>query len=197
MAPLATTADLTARGIDTSDTTAVTALLDAASAEVRNAAGVPISRETFTVDVPGRPEQWMTLPGQPIVSVADVLLDGDALDDSDWRLVGGRIWRRRGWQARAGEPSVVTMTITGGLDPVPADIVDLVCSMVGAALTRMAEEGYETRGDLVGVRIDDYSEQYQSSAEDRLAGVMELPSRTRRRLASRFGGGAAVVRTGA
>lgn len=199
MDPLATLADLAERGITPDDEYDLTLaeLLDAASAEVRDAAGVPISRETWTVDLPGRCEQWVTLPGQPIVSVADVELDGEALGDSEWRLVGGRIWRRLGWQRRAYEPSVVTLTITGGLDPVPADIVDLVCSMVGSAQTRVAE-GYASRqDDPTSIRIDDYSESRTVAAEERLAGVMELPARTRRRLRARFGGGATVVRTGA
>lgn len=197
MDPLATTTDLDDRGITHSSEYTLETLLAAASAEVRNAAGVPISRETWTADLPGRPEQWMTLPGQPIRSVADVQLDGEALADNEWKLVGGRLWRRRGWQRCSWEPSVVTLTITGGLTPVPEDIVDLVCSMVGAAVTRIAE-GYETTDREAAIRIDDYSEQPPSlSTEARTAGPMELPPATRRRLAARFGGGAAVVRTGA
>lgn len=88
------------------------------------------------------------------------------------------------------------MTVTGGLTEVPADIVDLVCSMVGSALPRV-EEGYTSRqDDPTSMRIDDYSETRTVAAEERLAGPMELPERTRRRLAARFGGGAAVVGSG-
>lgn len=197
MDPLATQGDLTARDI-TGDSGTLDVFLEAASAEVRNAAGVPISRQTFTIDMEGTPRQWLTLPGQPIASVADVELDGDALTaGTDYRRVGGRIWRRHGWQRRRCEPSIVTATVTGGLVTVPSDIVDLVCSMVGAALVRMAE-GYEADGREAAFRIDDYSEQPPSlSTEARLAGPMELPPATRRRLAARFGGGAAVLRTGA
>lgn len=190
MDPLATIADLTARDI-TGTTSTLDALLAAASAEVRSAAGVPISRETVTVSWPGTPRQWLTMPCQPIVSAADVLLDGDEI--TDWRKVGGRLWRRSGWAVR-GEPVEVTATITGGLDPVPEDIVDLVCSMVGAGLARLSEgDGYASRDDKASVRIDDFAESYITASGDRLAGVMELPRATRRRLAARFGGGAYVV----
>lgn len=170
-------------------------LLGAASSSVRDAAGSPISRGTWTIAIPGRPDQWLTVPIQPVVSVTDVKLDGVELADGEWRLVGGRLWRARGWR-NGCEPAEITATVTGGLDPVPADIVDLVCSMVGSALVRVGE-GYRSRqDDPSAIRIDDYSEQYTVTAGDRLAGAMELPAATRDRLAARFGGGAVVVRAG-
>src|SRR5690606_2028281 len=170
---------LTRRKI-TDDEELLTALLRAASAEVRNAAGSPIKRATFTAKIPGVPRQWLTLPGQPVTDVSEVKLDGEPV--TDYRLVGRRLVRRRFWQAHPGEPSEVTVTMTGGMAEVPDDIVDLVCAMVGHALSRINEGGYETRHDLIAVRVDDYSEQYRSTAEERLAGVMELPRRTRERL---------------
>lgn len=193
MDPLATVDDLATRGITGTPST-LDALLAAASAEVRNAARLPISRGTWTISVPGRPGQWLTVPLQPVVDVTDVKLDGVELPDGEWRLAGGRLWRRSGWWGGC-DPAEVTMTVTGGLDPVPADIVDLVCAMVGAGLARL-EDGYETRSDLAYVSIDDYREGYLTSAGERLAGVMELPEATRRRLAARFGGSAVVVGAG-
>lgn len=189
--PLATPADLEARSIDTSAADSVAAFLDAASAAVREAAGAPISRGTVTIDLVGSTEKSLRLPGQPIVSVESVDLDG--VEVNDWRLVGGSLWRSLGWRRR--EPSVVTVEYTCGLEEVPADIVDLVCAMVGAALSRSAEGGYESRGDLVAERIDDYSTQYASDVATRSAGPMELPPLTERRLRNRFGGGAAVLST--
>lgn len=195
MDPLATLADLQAREIEHDSSETLQSLLVAASASVRDAAGSPISRGTWTVSVPGRPDQWLTVPLQPVVDVTDVKLDGVELPDGEWRLVGGRLWRRSGWRGGC-DPAEVTMTVTGGLDPVPADIVDLVCSMVGSALARLAE-GYRSRqDDPSAIRIDDYSEQYTVTVGDRLAGAMELPAATRDRLAARFGRGAAVVRPG-
>src|SRR5690554_6893721 len=167
----------------------LSALLDAASSSVRDAAGSPISRGTWTITWPGQPGQWTTVPIQPVVSVQNVKLDG--VDVADCKLVGGRLWRARGWR-NGCEPAEITATVTGGLDPVPADIVDLVCAMVDAGLARM-EDGYETRSDLAYVSVDDYREGYLTSAGERLAGVMELPEATRRRLAARFGGAAVVV----
>lgn len=193
MEPLATVDDLAARGIAGEPST-LDALLAAASAEVRNAAGVPITRSTVTVEIPGRPGQWLTLPGQPVVDATDVQVDGVPVPTGEWRRVGGRLWNRCGWQRRR-EPSVVTVTVTGGYVDVPADIVDLVCAMVGAGLARL-EDGYETRSDLAYVSVDDYREGYLTSSGERLAGVMELPEATRRRLAARFGGSAVVVGVG-
>lgn len=187
---LAETTDLTARGIDVTDSTKAAAFLAAASAAVRDAAGVPITRGTFTFDIEGTSEQYLSLPGQPVVSVATAVIDGASV--TDFKLVGGRLWRRCGWSQC--DPSVITVTQTCGLTTVPADIVDLVCSLVGLAQANAADGGYSSRGDLTQLRIDDYSEGYNSSASGRLAGVIELPDATRRRLRARFGGGSGFVR---
>lgn len=189
LASLATVADLTGRGIDINPVGVdVTALLSAASATVRDAAGVPISRATFTTTIPGVPGQWLRLPGQPVVSVATVEIDGAAV--TDYKLVGGDLWRECGWQP-ACEPSNVEVTLTGGLVTVPADIVDLVCSLVGAGVAA-ALEGYESKTGKTYESVDDYRVGYVQGGES-TAGVMELPEATRCRLKARFGGGAGVV----
>lgn len=192
---LATVADLQGRKIDVTEMS-WKEFLPAAQAAVRDAAGVPITRETFTVDIPGRCEEWLPLPGQPVVSVSNVLLDGTAV--TDWKLVGGQLWRRCGWLADPYEPCNVTVTVTGGLLEVPADVVDLVCGMVGMAMANATEGGYASRGDVTQsqLSIDDYSEgkSYDSSAQGRTAGPLELPDATRDRLRARFGGGVAVLK---
>lgn len=185
---LATTADLTARGMDATD---ADAFLASASAAIRDAAGVPITRGTFTVKLTGFPDRPLRLPAQPIVSVDSVEIDGTAV--TDWKLVSGRLWRRCGWARCHDEPSTITVTQTCGLTEVPADIVDLACSLVGLARKMAASGEYASRGDLVGVRIDDYGENY-SQAIRQLAGPLELPDGTRARLRARFGGGATVIR---
>lgn len=191
---LATVADLSQRGIDVSDSDKAFAFLASAQDAVRDAAGVPITRETFTVTIPAVSDQWLMLPGQPVVSVEDVLIDADPV--TDWKLVGGQLWRREGWEPTFGEPSNVTVTITGGLLDVPKDIVDLVCALTGMALNLAKGGEYASRGDLAGFRIDDYSEQYGNfSTGDRMAGPIELPKSTRDRLRARFGGGADLVRS--
>ncbi len=191
--PLATVADLTDKGIDTSDSDRVNSFLAAAQAAVRDAAGVPITRETFTVTIPGTRSEWLALPGQPVTDVTDVVVDDVSV--TGWKLVGGSLWNCAGWQARCGEPSTVTLTITGGLDPVPADIVDLVCAITGLALNLSQDRGYASRGDLIGLRIDDYMEQYERTDTTRTAGPIELPPVTRQRLRSRFGGNVVVLRS--
>lgn len=186
---LATPADLTARNIPINGDWDVNALLAAASAEVRSAAGVPVSRATFTATIPGVPDRWLVLPGQPVVFVEDVEIDGATV--TDWKLVGGELWRGSGWQP-ACTPVNVTATITGGLVDVPEDIVDLVCSLVGLAQAA-AEDGYESKIGKAYESVDDYRVGYEQGA-GQTAGVMELPDATRRRLRARFGGGVSVAR---
>ena len=192
MEPLATPADLEARGIDTTDSALVAALLDAASAAVRNAAGVPISETAATIELPSPTGRRVDLPA-PVRSVESVLVDGDPVEG--WRLVGRSVWRDAGWQAPGAVPSVVSVTLTFGLATVPADIVDLVCNLVGAGVAHAAS-GYASRSSVVSERerIDDYehSRQY-AQGEEATSSPMELPPRTVSMLRRRFGGSARVV----
>lgn len=186
---LATVADLIDRGIDINPPGVdIAALLGAASDEVRDAAGVPISRATFTVTIPGVRDRWLKLPGQPVVAVEDVSIDGDEV--TDWRLVGGDLWREAGWQP-ACTPTNVTGTVTGGLLIIPRDIVDLVCSLVGTGIAA-AEDGYESKAGKAYESVDDYRVGYAQGA-GQTAGIMELPEATRCRLRARFGGGAGMM----
>lgn len=187
LAPLATTADLTAHKIDTSDSETIAALLASASAAVRDAAGCSISRATVTVEVPGTPEQWLTVPGWAVTAVEDVLVDGVSVT---FKKVGGRLWAACGWQPTC-DPTNVTMTITEGVEDVPADIVDLVCSLVAGGLAA-TEEGYDPRRGMSYERIDDY--QYgMTTGADEIVSPMELPERTKQSLAARFGNSAFVT----
>ncbi|MGA5669013.1 hypothetical protein ACPCTG_26460 [Streptomyces pseudogriseolus] len=194
--PLATVADLTARGltVNASETAIVGVYLDVASAAVRAAAGVPISETTSTVTLEGEPSQWLSLPGPPIRSVQAVTVDGQALAAADYRLRSGRLWLARGWSYRC-EPSEITVTYTHGLPAVPADIVDLVCRIAAAALVAYRSqpdgEGLAAR-DVRSERIGDYSVQYGDGGR---ITEMELPPYLREQLRARFGGGVAVVRS--
>lgn len=183
LAPLAAATDLQDRGIDTSNTAAIEAFLAAASAAVRHAAGSPISEVTSTVTIPAATKNWLRLPGGPVTEVTSVEIDGVVV--GDWELIGERLWRPAGW-AEDDLPAVVTVTYTQGFDDVPADIVDLVCSLVGLALSRKSES-YASRGDVESEGIDDYRVSYASGGNAQ-AGVFELPTRTRAMLRSRFGG---------
>lgn len=191
---LATVADLEDRNVTIPTGIRPSVFLAAAQDAVREAAGVPITAETFTVTIPGGPDQWLSLPGQPVTVVTAVLLDATSV--TDWKLVGGQLWRRDGWELVCGEPSNVTATITGGLVDIPKDLVDLVCAVAGLGMNRAAGGDYSSAGDLVSVSIDDYTEQHGNyQGKDRLAGPLELPPATRERLRARFGGGAALLRS--
>lgn len=189
LVPLASATDLSDRGIDVTDTAAVSAFLASASEAVRDAAGCAISEVTATVSLEGSSTRWLPLPGWAIRSVDEVLIDGSAVTDAV--LASGRLWRRNGWSA-CGEPSLVTVTYSQGVTEVPADIVDLVCSLVGAALAAKTDGGYAANTGLQYESIDDYRVGYATGA-DAVASVMELPTRTKQALASRFGAGVAVT----
>ncbi len=192
--PLATVADLTARGltVDPSETAIVGVYLDVASTAVREAAGSPISQTTSTITLEGEPGQWLTLPGLPISAVSSVKVDGETV--TDWRLRTERLWRAAGWTGCDG-PSEVEVTYTHGLAVVPADIVDLVCRMVAAALASYRSEDGGTglaTGNITSERIGDYAVTY---GNDGRITEMDLPQYWRERLAARFGGGADLLRS--
>lgn len=192
--PLATVADLEARGlsVDAAETDIVATFLAEASAAVREAAGVPISQTTSTVDLEGPDDsQWLTLPGPPIQSVATVEIDGQAV--TDWRLRSHRLWRAGGWSTGYG-PSEVTVTQTHGLPEVQDDIVGLVCRIAAAVLVaHRAEpdgEGLAAK-DVRSERIGDYAVQYGDGG--RITEI-ELPEYLREQLAARFGGGISLLK---
>jgi hypothetical protein len=188
LAPLATVADLTARGVtvDSSETTVVNTYLEVASSIVRDAAGCPISEVISTVTLEGGAATRLFLPGQPVTAVSDVEIDGVAV--TDYRLTNGALWRSQGWTGLC-EPSAVTLTMTHGLDPVPADIVDLVCRMAAQALLAF-RGGDPAPRQVSSERIGDYSVTYA----DTESGVMSLTTYQANKLAARFGNGAGMVK---
>ena len=193
-APLATAADLSARGISVDNVEAVEALLAAASAAVRDAAGAPISDQTSTVTLWTEASRRIELPARPVRSVASVILDGVTLvANTDYVVRGSSLWRDCQWQAQGDVPSSLVVTFTHGLAEVPADIVDLVCNLVGAGLTAVGE-GYATNAGKQYESVDDYRVGYATGA-DAVSSVMELPERTVRSLRARFGPTTVVVGT--
>lgn len=191
LAPLATTDDLDARTITWDDQRLAETYLAVASAAVRNAAGVPISRVTSTVSLYGLGGQWLRLPGPPIASVADVVLDGDTL--TDWALVDGCLFRQCGWEVCGPVPMPAVVTYTHGLTEVPADVVDLVCRMTASALLAASSEadGSGLAVDrIVSERLGDYAVTYDKASG---ATEMELAQVTRDRLRARFGGGSSAM----
>lgn len=186
LAPLATSADLSVRGVDTSNATLVEAMLEAASDAVRDAAGSPISQHTSTVTVEAGPGRSLRLPAQPVTAVSAVSIDGSAV--TDWRLVSGALWRHGGWR-RGCDPTLVDVTFTHGYAVVPADVVQLVCDFAIAAM-HSSEDG--ARAGVAYESIDDYRVGYGQGA-DSTASAIEVPARTRAMLRQRFGGAAHVT----
>lgn len=196
--PLATAADLDARGITPASDAQAVALLAAASAAVREAAGYVISRTPSTVTLPAPDGQWLPLPGA-VLSVESVSINGVA--EPDFTLVDGMLWRHWGWrrhvswQSYRGALPRVTVTYTHGYEPVPADIVDLVCALVGSAVAA-AEGGYQATAGLQSRtrQIDDYRETdtYETGSAG-VVGRMEIPKPTRDWLRNRFFGGVSTT----
>lgn len=176
---------------DGATTGLVMEMLTAASAEIREAAGSPITQATSTVKLLGVASQWLDLPGQPVQSVATVLLDGVAV--TDWRLLGGRLWRAAGWSGCS--PVEVTITMTHGYAAAPDDIVALTRDLALAGINASLDGGGAKNGiQYEQESIDDYSHSTTYiTGEDSTAGIMELPERTRSRLRQRFGGGVHVT----
>jgi hypothetical protein len=194
---LATEEDLAARGItwESDEDLMVETFLDEASAAVRAAAGVPISKTTSTVVLAGTCDRHLRLPGQPVREVTAAAIDGDTIDD--WKLTAdGMLWRRSGWQPSC-EPASVTVTQRHGLLEVPTDIVGMVCSMVAMAL-RMVRSSTDGTGaapvpqDVISIGIDDYRVAFRQDG-DRNITVFTIPDRVQRRLKARFGGGASML----
>lgn len=189
LAPLATVADIAARGVtvDPSEVTVVNTYLAVASTIVRDAAGSPISAAVSSIALEGDSATRLRLPGQPVTAVSDVAVDGVAV--TDYRLTNGALWRSCGWSG-ACAPAVVELTMTHGLDSVPADIVDLVCRLAVQALIAFRNGDLAPR-QVDSERIGDYAVTF-SDAE---TGTMSLSDFQRNRLAARFGsGGARMVR---
>lgn len=193
LVPLATVADLSARGIDITNAPAVDAVLAAASAAVRDGAGCAITRETSTVSLLTSPNRRVALPARPVVSVASVALDGVALvAGTHYALRGSSLWSLSGeWRADYEIPGDLVVTFTHGLAEVPADVIDLVCSLAGAGIAA-SSDGYTTHAGLQYESIDDYRVGYATGA-DAVASVMELPERTKSALRLRFSGSTTVV----
>jgi hypothetical protein len=186
---LAASADLSARGVDVTDTDLVAVMLAVASSVVRGAAQSPILETDSTVTlwaVDG--DQYLDLPGSPVTAVTAVTYDGDVLAADDFKLVHGRLWRSAGWGGC--EPLEVVVELTHGFAEVPAYIVDLVCDLAISGMGSASAGSHDSR--VVAEKIDDYSVTFASGSEA-VASAMELPRLTVQGLRKKFGGGVALV----
>jgi hypothetical protein len=186
LAPLATLADMAARGVAVSvdEAPAVAVYLDVASTLVRDAAGSPVSQVTSVVTLEGSGGR-LHLPGKPVTAVSAVSIDGVAV--SDWKLLSGALARSCGFP----DGSEVEVTYTHGLAEVPADIVDLVCRLAGQELLAL-RNGEVAARPTKSERIGDYAITYDT---DVYSGAMVLTDFQRARLAARFGASAGSARS--
>lgn len=184
LAPLAVTADLALRGVDTdSNPPRVAKALDVASAAVRDAAGAVISQVTSTLTMNALHDTFLPLPG-PITDVSAATVNGAAV--TSYVIEDGGLTLDGGWGA--GD---IEVTFTHGLAEVPEDLVDLTCNLAKAWLDHIAEGGGSTAG-LTSVRVDDAAEGYTDESAGQVSPVF-VPEVTRQWLVARFGGGATVV----
>lgn len=185
---LAASADLSARGVDVTNTTLVNTMLAVASSLVREAAGSPIAQHTATVTWWAvEPGEWLEIPVTPVRSVSSVTLDGVAV--TDHKLVYGDLWRSGGWFTT--EPVQVVATMICGLPEVPPHIVQLVCDLAILGMSSATAGALDAR--VVAERIDDYSVEFAEGAES-VASAMTIPKATRLALRRQFGRGAGSVR---
>lgn len=78
MSPLATLKDLDNNGIDHADNDALAErLLESVSAQIRDAAGSPISLGEYTFTIPSEQSRKLDLPCKPVRNVSKVLVDGE------------------------------------------------------------------------------------------------------------------------
>ncbi|RSM73456.1 hypothetical protein DMH04_41325 [Kibdelosporangium aridum] len=151
---LAVVADLEAylkRSLDAAETNQAQLMLAAASAVIREETGQVFSRATSTFKLVINPyDEWVTLPQQPVISVASVLLNGSAL--TDWTAVNGRIYRACGWfplntGAILTPPPTLTITCTHGYATVPDDAKLATVLLVNAAMNGDVPVRSEQIGD--------------------------------------------------
>lgn len=185
---LAASADLSARGVDVTNTALVNTMLKVASSLVRQAAGSPILEATATIEFwATEPGEWLEIPVTPVRSVSAVSLDGAAV--TDHKVVYGDLWRASGWYWC--EPLPVEVTLVAGLPEVPEHIKQLVCDLAILGMGSATEGALDPR--VVAERIDDYSVTFADGAEA-VSSAMTIPKATRLSLRAQFGRGAGSVK---
>jgi hypothetical protein len=155
MDPLATIEDVEARlgrVLDAGEDERVAALLDDASAAVRAYTGQGFTSEETTARLIPRNGK-LNLPQRPVTAVSAVkTVDGDDIVFTWW--IGNNVTvgaTNLNWFEVNGVPSQpLDVTYTHGYDTVPADIVAVVCQIVGRAMTKPADEAGYTQESIAG-----------------------------------------------
>lgn len=158
MEPLATDIDvierLRGRTLTAGETESLDALLVDASATVRRGAGGQIiSRATSTMRLPVKSGR-VRLPQRPVVSVTAVTdIAGNPLvhswDGLDMVTVQSNVdsWSAEPWRNGI---RAVDVTFVHGYDPVPDEVIGVVCSVVLRALGRPVDGGATQSETIAG-----------------------------------------------
>jgi hypothetical protein len=208
MASFATPAQLAVRlnrTFDAGKTAQVQALLDDATGalvdDVLGGNKVATGTADVTFNVP-EGSRTITLPQQPVRSVASVLVDGVAI--TGWVVRGGRLILPRPVRFRELYDVVrpvlidsvdVRVTWDYGVATVPAELQSWCLVLAAQALAQLeGPTGSLAPGAVQQVRIDDFSTSYATGGDESAAAPgLLIPERIRERLGARWGVGAFVT----
>lgn len=186
LAALADTDDLTARNITVPDGVDASTILDSASAAIREAAGCSISYGPSTITLVVDDPCDFDLPAGPVASVASVVVDSVAV--VGWRKVGDTLHMpRTRWWGDDGLPVEVTVTYTHGYPVIPADIVDLACSLAAMAFAVAAAGGYASDSQTGYIELGDFKKGFVHPEGTESPSPVAIPDMVRDALRARFG----------
>ena len=147
MVALATTDELAAvmaRDLSATDLLRAERLLDIASAKVRTHTGQTFTKTTTTDTLPVR-NRKVRLPQRPVVEVSAVTDLNDIAVTFEWdgrnvlELAAFDLdWFER--EARRSRLKSVKVTYEHGYDPIPADVIGVVCDLAAAAMDTPPEQ---------------------------------------------------------
>lgn len=140
-------------------------MLARASARIRREAGQQITRTTSTV----RLTAWrgrVTLPSPPVTAVT--LVKRVLADDTTETFTG---WRWDRYDKLTGVCGDVDVTYTHGWDPLPDELLELVCSV--ASRLGATPDGGGMEAGIRSESIDDYSVTYAAESLQMASGLLE------------------------
>lgn len=184
LTPFATVADLSAAlGITApaSGTAAHAQMVDAladASDELRDITGQVINFGTSTVKVMASPDGIVRLPAVPIVSIASVTLDGEAVEYEQLDSASLTV--------TLSGAALVSVTYTHGWSTIPG-VLRKWCKVLAAAAIAAAKSGnLGLAGGLASVGVDDGRVTWATGANENGAGVA-VPEAIAVRLRATYG----------
>lgn len=176
-------------------------LIECVTAVIQEATGgqriVLVENDTF--QIMATRDQWLALPQIPVVSVASVDIDGNALTEgTGFKRFGNRLWRKQGWSNRCTYPWTVPQILYGQDLPQVNGVYshgfadgsqDL--QLARAAGISILKGVYGNPTGATSEAIDDYSVSYEL-----LAVQLEASPYLKAALRSKYGRRAGIVRVG-